>query len=359
MSSSGAERPAGELGMDPAAVRTVLDLVSAQGAKAQLCVLRDGEVLLDRAFGVPADAPFLLFSAGKPMLAVLVHRLAEQGVLALDEPLGRYWPDFAAHGKDQVTIRQVLQHRSGLPYAHSLRRDALTATDWDRSVRALAAARPHWPPGQVPAYHVLSFGFLLGELVQRVTGEPLREVLRRELFAPVGLHDTALGAPAGWWPRRVRLGGAGWGEAGVRQVLFNRRAVREAIIPAATVTATARDLARFYQALLDARVLTAAGVARACRPSSDGEVDRVLHRTIRWSQGFQLGGDGEPTRARPMGRLSGRRTFGHNGSNACLGWADPERRLVVAYLTNRLHRGLDGSPHQSAVSDALLAGCGG
>jgi len=322
-------------------LRRAVELVEHRGAAAQLCVLRDGDVVLDRAVGAGPDTPFLLFSAGKPLTAMLVHRLAGQGAFALDDPLARHWPEFAARGKDTITIREVLQHRSGLPYAKSLRRDALLAPDWRRSVRALAQARPHWAPGRVPAYHVLSYGFLLGELVQRVTGRPFREVLRAELLGPLGMRDTRLGGPGPGVP----IGGV----PGVRRVLFNQRFFREAPIPAATMFSTARDLARFYQAML------AGGSEQARTPSSDGEIDHVLGVPIRWSQGFQLGGPaGQPHRARPMGRRSSPLTFGHNGSNACLGWADPSRRLVVAYLTNRLQGGFEGSPHQCAVSDAVL-----
>jgi CubicO group peptidase (beta-lactamase class C family) len=307
-------------------------------------VLRDGEVVLDRAYGVDADTPFLLFSAGKPLIAMLVHRLAGQGAFGLDDPLARHWPEFAAHGKETITIRQVLRHRSGLPYGKTLRRDALLATRWDRSVRALAEARPHWPPGEVPAYHVLSYGFLLGEVVRRVTGRPLPEVMRAELLGPAGMTRTSLGLPGS----RVPLHGSAG--ARLQQAIFNLRSFRDAVIPAATVASTARDLARFYQSLLDDGSWRA-----ATTPSSDGETDRVLGLPIRWSEGFQLGGAaGDPHRPRPMGRRSDPATFGHNGSNACVGWADPGRRLAVAYLTNRLHGGHDGSPHQSAVSDALL-----
>ncbi|BCJ39593.1 putative lipase LipE [Actinoplanes ianthinogenes] len=331
-------------------------MVTARGAAAQLVVLRHGEVVLDRSFGVPRDTPFLLFSAGKPLVALLVHQLAERGALSLDAPLARYWPAFATNNKQDITVRQVLQHRSGLPYVKSLYRDALLAPDWQRSVRALAAAGPHHAPGAAAAYHTLSYGFLLGELVQRVTGRPLREVLHRQVLQPLGLRDTHLNAA----PRRVPLRGAPSGPARMLQWAANRRVTRDAVIPAATLSATARDLAVVYQALLDGRaeILSAGGVAAACNPSANGEVDRILGNRIRWSEGFQLGGnEGDPLRARPMGRLSSRRAFGHNGSNACLGWADPDRGLVMVYLTNRLEGSPEGSPYQCELSDALLAGC--
>lgn len=349
------ERPE-DLGFAPAAVADVVERVESFGATAQLCVLKDGRVLLDRSFGVAADTPFVVFSAGKPLLAVLVHQLAERGELALDDPIAAHWPGFRA---ENVTVRQVLQHRSGLPYVHSPNRDALIATSWGRSVRALERARPHWPPGEVPAYHVISFGFLLGELAQRVTKMPLWDALRERILGPLGLRDTYLGTPRELWGNRVRLTASGLGGARMRQVVYNRRVFREAVMPAATFSSTARDLARFYQALLDGGpVLGAPAVAEACRMTADDEVDRVLRRKVRWSQGFQLGGgDDDPGRARQLGTLSTGRTFGHNGSNACLAWADPDRRLVVAYLTNRMQGRMDGSPHQCEVSDALFAGC--
>jgi CubicO group peptidase (beta-lactamase class C family) len=347
-------------GADPEALARLAELIEDGGAVAQVCVIADGQVIFDRSFGCRPDALFLLFSAGKPFTALLVHLLAERGRLRLDDPVARYWPEFGRHGKGDVTVRQVLQHRSGVPVARGLWRDVLAATSWTHSVRALENARPRFPPGQVPAYHILSYGFILGELVQRVTGADLRAVLRGEILDPLGLDDTYLGLPAPLWPRHVPArasGTGGWG----RQLVFNRRAVRQAVIPAATVSSTARDLARFYQMVLNGgeldgvRILAPATVAQACQPSADGQADRFLHRPIRWSQGFQLGGPvAGSARPRPMGRLSSPATFGHNGSNCCLGWADPARGLVLAYLTNRLTGGIEGSRHQSQVSGALL-----
>ncbi|GAA2637809.1 serine hydrolase domain-containing protein [Paractinoplanes durhamensis] len=313
-----------------------VELVEEGGALAQLCVLRDGEVVLDRAWGVDADTPFLLFSAGKPFIAMVVHRLAGQGAFDLDDPIARYWPEFGAQDKGGITIRHVLRHRSGLPYARSVRGDALRATHWGLSVRALARARAHSAPGAVPAYHILSFGFLLGEVVRRVTGRPLADVFRDEIFAPAGMRHTRMGGS------RVPVEGG----PAVPRAMFNRRAVRDAVIPAATTAGTARDLARFYQALLDD-----GSWHDATTPTSEGETDLLSGMPIRWSEGFQLG---QPGRQRYFGSLSDPLAFGHNGSNACFGWADPSRGLVVAYLTNRLGGGPGRSPFQCAVSDAIL-----
>jgi CubicO group peptidase (beta-lactamase class C family) len=315
----------------------VTGLIEARGATAQICILLDGEIVLDRAWGVDPDTPFLLFSAGKPLTSMLVRRLAARGLFELDDPLALHWPEFAAHGKDAITIRHVLRHRSGLPYGRDVRLDALLALDWDRSVRALARARPHTPPGAVPAYHMISHGFLLGELVRRVTAQPLPAVFRDVIFDPAGMTRTTLGGS------RVPLRGG----AVVPRILFNLHAVRDAVIPAATVAGTARDLARFYQGLLDDGSWRPATV-----PTSDGEIDRLSGVPIRWSEGFQLGG---MDRERYIGRRSDPLAFGHNGSNACMAWADPGRNLVLAYLTDRLSGGPGRSPHQCAVSDEVLA----
>jgi CubicO group peptidase (beta-lactamase class C family) len=326
----------------------VLDLIRARGATAQICVLHKGQVVLDSSFGCEPDTPFLIFSAGKPFVAMLVHLLAERGQLALDDPVARYWPEFGQRGKSSVTIRQVLQHRSGVHVARSLAWDALAAPSWRRSIRALETARPST---KFPAYHVISYGFILGELVQRVTGAPLRDFLRTELLEPLKLTNTHLGTPSSLWTERIPVRGGA-----VRQLVFNSRLFREAVIPAATMFSTARDLARFYQMLLAGGegIFQPATIAQARQPSSDGEIDQLLHLPIRWSQAFQLGGPGR----RPLGRDSDPETFGHNGSNCCLGWADPSRQLVMAYLTNRLQGGLESSPHQSEVSDAVRATIG-
>jgi CubicO group peptidase (beta-lactamase class C family) len=241
-----AESSPEDVGVDAAALSHVVDLVRARGVVAQLSVLRNGEVVLDRTFGCRPDALFWIFSTSKPFVALLVHQLAERGELALDDAVARYRPEFGQQGKDTITIRQVLQHRSGLPVARSLARDALAATSWRRSVRAIDQARPSWPRGQVPAYHILSYGFILGELVQRITHADVRDVLRSELLDPLGLTDTHLGLPPSLWPRHVPVRAVGRG-GHLKQAVFNRHATRQAVIAAAGISTTARDLSRLYK----------------------------------------------------------------------------------------------------------------
>jgi CubicO group peptidase (beta-lactamase class C family) len=187
----------------------------------------------------------------------------------------------------------------------------------------------------------------------------VREFVAGELLGPLGVSDVCLGLPPSLWDRHVPVSGRGPAER-VTQLVINRRATREAVIPAASVSASAAGLAALYQALLsDGRgVLSPDTIAAATQASSDGEIDRYLHLPIRWSQGFQLAGQ-RPGSARvgggfaPMGSHASRQTFGHNGSYVCLAWADPERQVVMAYLTGRLVSRAVGARHMSDVSDAI------
>jgi CubicO group peptidase (beta-lactamase class C family) len=348
------------LTQDSAGFDRAVELVRARGVPAQLCVIHDGQVVFDRSFGCAPDSLFWLFSASKPVVALAVHLLAERGELALDDAVARYWPEFGQRGKDAITIRQVLQHRAGLPVARNLAFDALAMTDWDTSVRAIETAAPSLPPGTGPAYHILSFGFILGELVQRVTGRTLAGFVRDEFFLPLGLEDTYLGLPDEQWSRHVPVRGRDPARF-VSTLVINRPATRRAVIPAAGISATARDLARLYQALLNggeldgARVLRPETIEVARTPSTNGETDRFLHLRIRWATGFQLGGERGPGGTGSMGRLASPLTFGHNGSYACLGWADPERGLAFAYLTGLLVPREAGTRHMAEVSDAVQA----
>ncbi|WP_160148932.1 serine hydrolase domain-containing protein [Amycolatopsis alkalitolerans] len=330
-------------------LETAVELVEARGAVAQLCVLRGDEVLLDRSFGCAPDALFWIFSASKPYTAILVHLLAERGQLALDAPVATYWPEFARHGKEGITVRQVLQHRSGLTTAGTALGDALAMTNWRRSVHRIERTRPRWPPGQAPAYQFLTFGFILGEVVRRVTGRAFRDVLSTELLAPLGVRDTYLGLPGELWSRAVPLLAPGPVAA-----TLNRPAARAAVVPAAGVSTTARDLAAFYRVLLRGGdgIISASSIEQARVPSSDGELDRYVKLPIRWSQGFQLGGP-RPALT-PLGASSSPRTFGHNGSNCCIAWADPDRDLVYAYVTDRVRGQAAAVRHQAAVADAVL-----
>jgi CubicO group peptidase (beta-lactamase class C family) len=320
-------------------------MVAARGAKAQLCVLQHGQVIVDEAYACERDALFWTFSASKPFIAMLTHLLAERGVIGLDDPIARYWPAFGARGKHVVTIRHVLRHRSGLAFARNLVGDALAMSGWERSVRHLERAELRWAPGLVPAYQTIAYGFLLGEVLRRATGIAPAELMTTELLRPLGLTDTHLGLSDAQFARGIPVRGQylmSW--------YVNRPAIRRAVIPSAGISTTARDMAFFYQALLDGGrgAIAEETIIEARRPSTgDGETDRTFGAAIRWAQGFQLAGAS-------MGATAGPDTFGHNGSNCCVGWADPDRDLVFVYLTDRL---VPSPDHLRDVSDAVRAAC--
>jgi CubicO group peptidase (beta-lactamase class C family) len=344
----------------------LMDLIARQhrrkGACVQICVIRRDEMVLNRTLGCAPDALFLIYSASKPVVALLVHLLAERGQVSLDDPVAAHWPQFAQAGKGSITIRHVLQHRAGIPVAGSLLATLMHINDWNKSVRDAERAKPRWPAGQVPAYHFICYGFILGELVQRVTGRPIREVLSRQLLEPLGLEDVHLGLPDHALPRAVPVIAAHPSEI-VNQWQFNRRRIRQAAIPAASISSNAEQLARFYHMLLrggelgGVRVLRPETIIEARKPSSDGMIDAFIKRPVRWAQGFQLGGPSNDPRdvTRVMGMASSQQAFGHAGNASCLAWADPDRHLVLVYLSN-IQPGIDqGFQHLSEISDAVLA----
>ncbi len=352
------------VGMRPELVDAACNMVAQRGVPAQLAVIRRGQMVADRGWGCPPDSLFWIFSTSKPFTAILVHRLAERGLFGLDDRVADHWPAFGRHGKGDITIRHVLQHRSGFATTGSSAKDIAMSRSWNRTIRAIEDARPRRPAGSQPAYQFLIFGFILGELIQRVTGQPLPAVMEAEIFAPLGLQHSFLQLADADWPRHVPVRCRHRGGL-FAEVAINRRGTRNAVIPAAGISTTAADVARFYDALLSAgadngaHLIGADAMNEARRQTTDGDVDRRCGSAMPWSHGFQLGGARDSAHLSPMGELSTRATFGHNGSNCCIAWADPDRQLAVAYLTNtRIHRDFD-VPHLAAVADTLFASCQG
>jgi CubicO group peptidase (beta-lactamase class C family) len=336
----------------------VESLAERRGGAYSLLALRGGEMVAERHRGCGPNSLFYCFSVTKPVTAMAVHLLAERGELDLDRPVASYWPEYGQCGKGAVTVRHVLTHRSGAPASLGHPgADMLAMANWDWSVRAAARARPRWPAGQQVAYHVVSFGFVLGELVKRVSGRPVSQFVADELFEPLGM-DARLalaGAAAG---RAVAVRGQGGNVAS--PAFLNRPRVRRAVVPAASMHTTARSLARFYQMLLAGglmvdgrRLLAPASVAEALKVSCDGEVDRTLRQRQRYGHGFQLGG--LPGVVRGLGTAAPASAFGHNGSGVCVAWAEPERQLVFVYLSNTAQLIGPGLRFTAAISDAAWA----
>jgi CubicO group peptidase (beta-lactamase class C family) len=332
-----------------------------------LCVRRRGRVVLDRAIGhlrgnSPDDAPdvvrvpvrhdslFNFFSASKAITAMVVHLLDERGVVHLDDAVAEYFPEFGRHGKEEITIRQLLTHRAGIPVVKEAKVDAALLGDHDRLMALLCDAKPISVPGRQLAYHALTSGFVLAEVVQRATGRDIRRVLREEILQPLGfasfdygvaperVKDVAVNAftglpsfpPQSWALERAL--GLGAREAAA---MSNDPRFLTAIVPSGNVIGTADEACRFFQLLLDegelggVRVFEKRTVRRAVREQSYLEVDSFLGLPVRYGMGFMLGGE----RFTPYGPHTPR-AFGHLGFTNVIAWADPDRQISVGLMTS-------------------------
>lgn len=333
----------------------------------QLCLRRDGHVVLDRAIGHargngPHDSPttpkelatpqtpFCVYSTSKAVTAVVIHLLAERGALTLADRVADYIPEYACLGKEETTIAHVLSHRAGVP---GIPREALALEridDTEFVIDLLCQAKPFARPGTMLAYHAISGGFILGEIVRRVTGQSIREVLAQEILDPLGFRWTNFGVdpadlgavgrdyvtgppllpPLSLLVTRV-LG------VPVDQVveLASDPRFLTAVVPAGNVVTTANELSRFFELLrcggeLDGvRVLAPATIRRALVQQAHLELDLQLGFPIRYSYGLMLGAK--------LLSLYGRDTdlaFGHLGFINVAGWADPERGLSAGLITS-------------------------
>ena len=336
---------------------------------AQLVVLRGGRVILDRSVGstnrgqarvCPRDR-FTVYSLGKPFAALCLHLLAERGLISLDKPVSEYWPEYGQNGKQGVTVRQVLQHRSGAPMAgrgmRALLAESFAIPNWAKSIQRIEAATPWYAPGSVPAYQFFSYGFICGELVHRVTGKTIQEFFEENFARPLGLIRTTFGLPRSAWGERVVIHGKA-------AFMFNWRRMREAVCPSATTATTAREVAVFYEMLRrggrhgNVQLLSEATILEARQPSSDGEVDAFIKAPVRWSEAFMLGGvTSDEDLGRIMGAKSSRETFGCGGSSCCVAWCDPGRELVAAYLSNKSVDDPVGFAQLRDLSDLILDAC--
>jgi CubicO group peptidase (beta-lactamase class C family) len=322
-----------------------------------------------------------LFSVGKAISAVCLLRLVEAGRVDLEAPVARYWPEFAQAGKARVPVRYPLTHQAGLPaVARALPPEAWG--DWTQMTEALAAQEPWWEPGTGHGYHVNTQGFLIGEVIRRVTGQSIGAYFRTELGGPAGIDwhwgfgpehddrcaDYLLPPPSperDAFDRRLRGdGGPLEGLALMRlrahfirtnfsgMSIMNSRAWRAAEVPSTNGHGNARAVARLYAALAtDGRldgvhVLGPEMVARAIEEQAHGP-DLVLERPTRYGLGFQL-----TMPARKLG--PGPRAFGHFGAGGSLGFADPDARVAIGYAMNQGRPGWQ-HPHVRRLIDLVYA----
>lgn len=352
---------------------------------ASLCVYVDGRPVVDLVAGTTApedatgydrDTLQLVFSSTKGAASLCAHLLCQDGRLDLDAPVARYWPEFAAAGKETVTIRELLGHRAGLA-AFDERIEVADFLAHDPAVQRLAAQAPNWPLGDGHGYHALTFGHLVSELVRRIDGRTLGRFFADEVAGPLGLtfhiglppdledrvadlRDFVL-PPSGALTAAVDAGAIPLPEAPsdgspmptmsptlvamatkgtlTRRVFsrpylkipeFNRHDVREAEVPAANGITNAASLARMYAAMVSdvdgIRLLDVDTVEQARTEVSAG-LDRVLLVENRIGAGFFL--DSVTTALTSPG------AFGHSGMGGSLGFCDPEHRIGFGYAMNQ------------------------
>ncbi|MGA4845492.1 serine hydrolase domain-containing protein [Streptomyces sp. G5(2025)] len=312
-----------------------------------------------------------IYSTTKGMTALCAHLLVDRGELDLDAPVARYWPRFAQAGKADIPVRWLLSHRSGL-IAPGEPLGPGAVYDWEKVTEALAATAPWWPPGTAQGYHAVTFGFLVGEVVRRVTGVSLGAFLRSEVTGPLGA-DVFVGTPAAEHGRCADMASA-VGQAGselgptpeppVRGLddhplapvtlafrylplsHVNGAAYRSAEIPAANGHATARGLATVYRALACGGLLTADTVERLRTPQGGaGEPDLVLRLTTSLAETWSWGLGLMPNQFGQAGPNP--RAFGHGGAGGSYAFADPENRVSYAYTMNRMGAGTSGEDLRS------------
>ncbi|MGW6055272.1 serine hydrolase domain-containing protein [Streptomyces sp. NPDC055189] len=352
---------------------------------AAVAVYRDGRKVVDLWGGtkdVDGGEPRqhgtaqVIRSATKGVAATVLLLLHQRGELDLDAPVGSYWPEFKARGKERVLVRHVLAHRAGVPALDRPLTPA-EALDPDLGAAVVAAQAPFWEPGEEHGYHAHTYSWLTGELVRRVTGRSIGEFVASEIAGPLGL-DLWIGLPEAEAGRVGRLGrieapSAPGGlkvrpkrnvaQAYADPASLTRRAFdaitpapdendpayRAAVLPAANGVATADGLARFYASLIGevdgaARLFTPETVSAARAEASSGP-DRVLVLNTRFGLGYMLHGGASP--------LLGPGSFGHPGRGGALGFADPESGVAFGYVTNGMAKGVTADPRAQALVRAV------
>ncbi len=347
---------------------------SGEGGAA-LCVYHRGEKVVDLWGGTrdesgspwQSDTLALSYSTTKGVASTLLHILADRGLIDYEQPVARYWPEFAAMGKERITVRQVMCHEAGLYGIRTLVEDAHHMLDWDYMVNALASAAPAHPPGSTHGYHGLTYGWLVGELAQRVTGKPFGELLQTEIAIPLELDGLYVGLPDDQLYRRARLipsgplsdprrfdrvvrnakrinrgftalripidlahGAAALLPPNMQHLDLNSEATVAACIPALNGMFTARSLAKLYATLagggcLDGvYLLSQETIERVTRVQNRG-FGRVIPIPMHWRLGYH--------RVATLGHRTPA-AFGHSGYGGSGAWADPRRQLAIGLTLN-------------------------
>lgn len=343
-----------------------------------ICLRRRGHIVLNRSLGharkdkvASVRTPICLFSASKAISAVLVHLLEEQGKINLLNPVSYYIPAFAAHGKGSITILQLLTHRGGIAVVpDDVDLDLLY--DHDAALDMICDSEPSDHQGREQAYHALTTGFIFNELIRTTTGLNAQQYLKRYVSDPMDMRYFRFGLT-----KRDQARAAINYTTGLDIALINRALESvlgthpdtavdmtndprffSGVIPSANLFATAEEVCRFYQMLLNQghwdgkQILDPLTVHRATRSQGKAALDKSLMLPMRYSAGFMLGGS-------PVG-IYGRDTqyaYGHLGYANIFCWADPQRDIAVSLMnTGKLVLG----PHLKALPvllDAISSEC--
>ena len=330
---------------------------------------RQGKVLLSRAIGhargngpddspedekVPmhADTPVCLYSTSKGITALLMHMLVEDGLINVMDPVAFYAPEFAAKGKQNITIHQILAHRGGIP---GLPSDVPLEVLWDedKTWELLCDAQPIITDGSKLAYHAITGGFVLERVIRQVTGDNINAYIDKKIRQPMGMKyftygiepehlekmapTYATGPRPGLLLRAFLKRALGTPDITVLADLCNDPRFQEAIIPAGNLVATADEVSSFFQMMLNGgkwgrrRICSPNTVARAIQEFGSRTVDRTLMIPLRYSAGLMLGDA-------PFGIWGpdSSHAFGHLGLVNKFAWADPEREMSVSLLTTGL-----------------------
>lgn len=325
------------------------------------------------------DTIALVFSTTKGVTAMCANKLAQEGKLDLDAPVATYWPEFAAGGKEKMPVSYLLSHQAGLAWVGG-ELTAEEAFSWDPVVDLLAQQVPHWEPGSKHGYHATTYGWLVGEVVKRVTGMSVGTYFRRAIAEPLGV-DFWIGLPEAEEDRVAWLiGGLAdpalqedamkelvtqflGPETELGRALFspsyslsapdvwNSRAMRAAEVPAANGVGDARSLARMYAACIGdvdgIRIINDAQLRRATTQATTGPNTVLLGLDVQFGMGFMVRSELIP--------ICGPRSFGHFGAGGSMGWADPDSGLAFGYVMNRMDMGLAGDVRSANLVNACIA----
>jgi CubicO group peptidase (beta-lactamase class C family) len=363
---------------------------------ASVCVMMEGRTVVDLWGGVAdrhtrrpweRDTIGLVWSCTKGATALCAHMLIARGLLDLDRTVASYWPEFAQAGKENITVRMLLNHQAGLP---ALRQSLVAGGlyDWSYMTSVLAAETPFWEPGTRQGYHATTFGHLVGEVVRRVSGKPLDAFFREEVAGPLGL-DFHIGLSEEHEPRvapTIRADPPPPGEPRSRflTVMANdpqsiqartvkntgrhaavgdhdSRAAHQAVLPSQGGITNARGLAGLYTplALGGGQLVDADTLKQMSAVSSAVGVDATLLIGLRLALGFWKSSDNRhgPPDARDSMILS-EEAFGHPGMGGSLGFADPGAHMAFGYTMNKQGRGVCLNERGQSLVDAVYQALG-